>query len=372
MLVRGSVLRQALMERGMVMVSESQTETARFSIHERETMLQRLPNGLSGARLFFAGALVALLPLLACANPLTGLTYTYDLSMADPGTGIFTTPHADADDTVDATDLAAVTSSGLLTDGDLGSLIAVPTAVFPNGTYAGFRNEGFGGTTQPRVNLDLGGTYFVDTLQLHYLVEDPSSIYAPQPIPDGSGGFLYDALSVAGSTDGENFTVLGSVNDFVPVFGLNGDFGSGLTEVRTAMVSLGGVTATHLQMDVHTPWTFIFLSEIVVDGTPAAVASADFDVDVDVDGGDFLIWQRGFGHGITRGEGDANATQTVDGADLVIWEGQFGEHSGRAIVVSVPEPAACAMLAAWGCCVVAAGRGVVRGRRSGWLLLHLN
>ena len=35
--------------------------------------------------------------------------------------------------------------------------------------------------------------------------------------------------------------------------------------------------------------------------------SADFDADGDVDGADFLTWQRGFGVGTTKVQGDANA-----------------------------------------------------------------
>jgi hypothetical protein len=298
------------------------------------------------------------LSAIASADPIGGMTYTYDLSQPDGdpgsgGTGILTTPHGDprANDTVDNSDLTAVTSAGDLTDGNLGSLATVgfgsQMVVFANGTYAGFQNGGFGGAHQPKIDVTLGGTYLVDTLTLYYLVEDSTSIYAPQPVPDGSGGNLFDALSVSGSSDGVNFTTLGFTNDFIPVFGLGGDFGSGLTEVRSATISLGGSLATHLSVDVHTPYTFIFLSEIVVDGTAAASENADFDNDGDVDGRDFLIWQRGFGVGTTPGEGDANASGSVDGIDLGIWQSQYDGSSLQASLATVPEPSSIVLLAGW-------------------------
>jgi hypothetical protein len=74
---------------------------------------------------------------------------------------------------------------------------------------------------------------------------------------------------------------------------------------------------------------------------------ADFDADGDVDGGDFLIWQRGFGVGTTPAEGDADDNQLVDGADLAVWSGAFGlVVEASATVAAVPEPSAVMLLVA--------------------------
>jgi hypothetical protein len=73
-------------------------------------------------------------------------------------------------------------------------------------------------------------------------------------------------------------------------------------------------------------------------GTLAMASSpGDFDADGDVDGGDFLIWQRGFG-------------TTYDAADLADWKANFGTAPS---ISAVPEPSTvllsiCAMLGiAW-------------------------
>src|SRR5687767_14022915 len=90
--------------------------------------------------IFFAVLLLG--PAAAPAVPITGLTYTYDLSRGDPFSGVLTTPHADANDTVDATDPMAVTSKGFLVDMNLGSAVftnpTIGCCLFNNGTYAGF------------------------------------------------------------------------------------------------------------------------------------------------------------------------------------------------------------------------------------------
>lgn len=66
--------------------------------------------------------------------------------------------------------------------------------------------------------------------------------------------------------------------------------------------------------------------------------SADFDRDGDVDGGDFLVWQRGYGMSDPAfGDGDANYDGMVDAADLQVWQSAYGNGSLTEPVV-VPEP----------------------------------
>lgn len=69
----------------------------------------------------------------------------------------------------------------------------------------------------------------------------------------------------------------------------------------------------------------------------AAPTDADFNDDGDVDGDDFLIWQRGFGVGITNSEGDANGDRVVNSADLIVWQNNFGVTALQG-TVTVPEP----------------------------------
>lgn len=80
---------------------------------------------------------------------------------------------------------------------------------------------------------------------------------------------------------------------------------------------------------------------------------ADFDGNGTVDGGDFLIWQRGFGVGTTPAEGDADGNQAVDGADLAAWSTAFGQTvDGQGSLAAVPEPAGALLLAAAVCGLV--------------------
>ena len=76
------------------------------------------------------------------------------------------------------------------------------------------------------------------------------------------------------------------------------------------------------------------------------VASADFDGNGDVDGADFLAWQRGFGTllGATHADGDADGDTDVDADDLAILQAALNPPP-HAILLSVPEPAALALLA---------------------------
>ena len=80
---------------------------------------------------------------------------------------------------------------------------------------------------------------------------------------------------------------------------------------------------------------------------------ADFDGNGTVDGGDFLVWQRGFGVGTTPAEGDADGNQTVDGADLAAWIAAFGQTvEGQGNLAAIPEPAGAMLLAAAVCGLV--------------------
>jgi hypothetical protein len=303
-----------------------------------------MTNTYRGAILF--AALVIAAP--AVADPITGFTYTYDFSMADPFTGFFTAPHPEvpANDTDNASDPAAVTSKGVLADGDLGDpeFTNPPggCCLYNNGTFAGFRNDGAGGAPQPKIDIDLGGTFQLNSFTLHYLVEDRPFVYAPQPIRNTAGDIVYNAVTVSGSTDGETFTPLGFDNDFVPVFGPDGDNGSGAAEIRTSMIDLMGATASHLSVDIRTPWSWIFLSEIVLDGTGSAGLTGDYNSDGSVDAADYVVWRK------------------TDGAPngYNAWRTNFGRTAGLGLgsaTAAVPEPASV-LLVGMGCLLVSCAR----------------
>lgn len=77
-----------------------------------------------------------------------------------------------------------------------------------------------------------------------------------------------------------------------------------------------------------------------MDVAPEPVKNADFDASGRVDGGDFLIWQRGYGiaASATLGDGDANANGAVNGYDLEAWRATLGASSIG--LTAVPEPSA--------------------------------
>ncbi|MBX3427455.1 MAG: hypothetical protein KF688_17380 [Pirellulales bacterium] len=89
-------------------------------------------------------------------------------------------------------------------------------------------------------------------------------------------------------------------------------------------------------------------------------ADADFNGDELVDGGDFLIWQRGFGaQGAMLSQGDATGDFQVDAADLAAWLQQFGiVVQASAQGQPIPEPAT------WLLATVAALSAAARTRAS--------
>lgn len=190
------------------------------------------------------------------AGPIAGITYTYDLSQADPGTGIFTTFHADPN-SQDPTNTK-------LTDGNLGDDVTPSGggAIFDNGTWSVVQNGGFGGAPQPMIDVVLPGTFLLESVEVFYLVEDPVGIYAPQPQTG------IDAVTVFGAGFSE-FS-----NNVIPIFGPGGDSGTGVIERRSIVVSLNGVSASSLSIDVRTPFTFIALGEIVVNEVPEPASFA--------------------------------------------------------------------------------------------------
>ena len=94
----------------------------------------------------------------------------------------------------------------------------------------------------------------------------------------------------------------------------------------------------------------------------ADISTGDFDQDGDQDGGDFLIWQTGFGIlvGANLGDGDGTFDGAVLSDDLALWEGGFGTPVASlglsASNGAVPEPANLAMAMVLGLIALSARR----------------
>ena len=210
-----------------------------------------------------------------------------------------------------------------LIDGNTGSLSGGANGSFANGTWVGFGNDNALGDAQPRVVFNLGGEYLIEAVQLFYLVAASPSIYSPQQIPG-----VADALIVATSSDGTNFVEAASTNGFTPWMT---DQSSNAFEMRSIYVNLDGVSATHIAIDVHTPNTWIFLSEFVAfEGN----LPGDYDLNGVVDAADYSEWRSAFGS--KNPIVDGNRDGVVDAADYVIWRRNLEAGSGS--LAEVPEP----------------------------------
>jgi hypothetical protein len=172
---------------------------------------------------------------------LNGVTYTYV-----PGTSPF--------------NFFAPDLGGQLTDGIHGSLIPDPLidplAAFRNKTWVGFTENG-AAHPQPGVDLNLGGTYKVQSVAVEFLIEPGPFIFAPQT-PDGG-----HALTIL-----DGATSLGTFNAFPPI-----DFAAPRS-IFTAVVDLSpGVSLSSLIVDVRSPYDHIFVSEITVNAVPEPVTA---------------------------------------------------------------------------------------------------
>ncbi|MEX2310363.1 MAG: DUF4434 domain-containing protein [Pirellulales bacterium] len=225
--------------------------------------------------------------------------------------------------------LAPDPGNTLLTDGNTGSLSGGAGGSFANGTWAGFGNNNALGDPQPRVVFDLGGEFLVEAVELFYLVAASPSIYAPQQIPG-----VADAVVVTTSTDGTNFIEAASSNNFTPWMT---DQSNNSFEIRSILLELGGDSASHIAIDIHTPNTWIFISEFLVF---EANLPGDYDRNGIVEAADYYEWQAAFGS--TNPVVDGNRDGIVDAADYVIWRRNLSAGAGS--LAAVPEPATCMLL----------------------------
>lgn len=188
-------------------------------------------------RMMTALCVAAALGVSASAAPIAGVTYTYV-----PGTSPFNGFAPDA--------------GGQLTDGIHGSLtpdpLVDPLAAFRNGTWVGFTENG-AANPQPGVDLNLGGTHQVQSVEVEILIEPGPFIFAPQTPTGGHAVTILDGATVLATFDG--FPAI--------------DFGAS-PSIETAVIDLGpgGVSLSNLVVDVRTPFDHVFVSEITVNEVP--------------------------------------------------------------------------------------------------------
>jgi hypothetical protein len=135
---------------------------------------------------------------------------------------------------------------------------------FSNQATVGYQHNPPGGsdTAIPMVDLNLGGTHQVKSLEVNYIIDHASSIFAPQT-----------HMEILGSNDGVNFSRIGFKNDFPTVAQSQAAMTTG---VQSVVFDFGpaGTTASHIRVDTRTWATFFFMSEITVNAIPEPASAA--------------------------------------------------------------------------------------------------
>jgi hypothetical protein len=129
---------------------------------------------------------------------------------------------------------------------------------FSNQVTVGYQHNppGTAETAIPMVDLNLGGTHQVQSLEVNYIIDHVSFIFAPQT-----------HMEILGSTDGVNFSRIGFKNDFPTVEQSQAAMTTGIQSVVFDFGPLGA-TASHIRVDTRTWATFFFMSEITVNAIP--------------------------------------------------------------------------------------------------------
>jgi hypothetical protein len=164
--------------------------------------------------------------------------------------------------------------AGLLTDEVIGgnNWLSVPWQ------YLGWADAGYvptdggvdSGLSQPQLTFDLGGTYFVDSVTIHYNVDyPPDTLRANLHSPDSMTAMF--SASGPGGPFGGNIVETGF--DDSP----EGNPTAGGGQARSLTLDLGGTSANAMRLDFRTDGEWLFLSEVTFHGTavpgPKPVAS---------------------------------------------------------------------------------------------------
>jgi hypothetical protein len=129
---------------------------------------------------------------------------------------------------------------------------------FTNQVTVGYQHNppGTSETAIPMVDLNLGGMHQVKSLEVNYIIDHVSFIFAPQT-----------HMEILGSTDGVNFSRIGFKNDFPTVAESQAAMTTGIQSVVFDF-GAAGTTASHIRVDTRTWATFLFMSEITVNAIP--------------------------------------------------------------------------------------------------------
>jgi hypothetical protein len=157
----------------------------------------------------------------------------------------------------------AAAGAGLLTDGIIGP------DNWLNGTwrYLGWQDAGYiptppdsgtdSGLAQPQLTFDLGGTYLVDSVTVHYNVDyPPGTLRANLRAPD-SMTTTFSASGPAGPFGGD---IVETGFDDSP----EGDATAGGGQARSLKLDLGLLSANAIRLDFRTDGEWLFLSEVVI------------------------------------------------------------------------------------------------------------
>jgi hypothetical protein len=154
--------------------------------------------------------------------------------------------------------------AGLLTDGIIGP------DNWLNGTwrYLGWQDAGYvpsdagtdSGVAQPQLTFDLGDTYYVDSVTVHYNVDyPPGSLRANLRAPD----LMTAQFSASGASGPFGGNLIETGFDDSP----DGDGSGGGGQARSVTTSLGSAVANAMRLDFRTDGEWLFLSEVTFLGT---------------------------------------------------------------------------------------------------------
>src|SRR4051812_32198779 len=153
--------------------------------------------------------------------------------------------------------------AGLLTDGTIGgdNWLTAPWQYlgWTDSGYAGSDGGVDSGVAQPQLTFALGGTYFVDSVTIHYMVDyPPGTLRANVRAPD--------SMTASFSTSGPNGSFGGDIVSTGFDDSPDGDGASGGGKARTLILNTGGLPANAVRLDFLTDGEWLMLSEVTFEG----------------------------------------------------------------------------------------------------------
>ncbi len=161
-------------------------------------------------------------------------------------------------------DFNADAGAGLLTDGVIGGDDWLTTPW----RYLGWKDANFvqgdggfdTGVTQPQLTFDLGGSYYVNSVTINYMVDYPEGfLYQNVRAPDSMTA-TFSASGTSGLFGGSMVTT--SFDD-----SYDAQLTPGVGVARSLTMDLGGANANAVRLDFLSNGEWTFLSEITFEGT---------------------------------------------------------------------------------------------------------